>query len=221
VHEPITTAICGIPFADRLAWEHVVLVRQVGAARIDQVDAGQVVLLGDLLRAQVLLDRHRIVSAALDGGVVTHDHALLAGHAADAGDDAGCGRGVVVHLERGQLGEFEEGRAGIEQHLHAVARQQLAARDMLGAGSFAAALGERGHPGAQVVDQGLHGRRVGFEILAARIEFALDVGHCRPLLVVLTPDSRRPDRTSGLRRPRRVRTQSGSLRAAGGRGRRS
>ena len=68
--------------------KHVDLVGQVGAAGIDEVDARQVVLARDLLRAQVLLDGQRIVGAALDGRVVADDHALAAGDPADAGDDA-------------------------------------------------------------------------------------------------------------------------------------
>src|SRR5476651_1035072 len=99
------------------------------------------------LRAQMLLDRDRIIGAALVGGVVTDDDAFLAGDAADAGDDAGRRRGVgavgvLVHAVGGHLRQFEEGRAGIEQHLHAVARQQLAARDVLGRCSRAAAEGD-------------------------------------------------------------------------------
>ena len=39
--------------------EDLVLQRQEGAAGVDEVDAGQAVLERDLLRAQVLLDRHR------------------------------------------------------------------------------------------------------------------------------------------------------------------
>src|SRR5450830_1391533 len=184
--------------------EDVVLVRQVGAPRIDQVDAGQVVLLGDFLGAQVLLDRDRVVGAALDGGVVTDDHAFLAGHAAHARDDAGrrCrvrAAGFLVHVVGGQLGKFEEGSAGIEQHLDAVARQQLAPGDVLGAGGFAAALGDLGHPGAQVVDQGLHGGRIGLEIFAARIELAFDVRHSVPFMAFL--EILRPHRTSAVRRP--------------------
>jgi hypothetical protein len=73
----------------------LVLGRQVGAARIDQVDAGQAVLRRDLLRAQVLLDRHREVGAALHRGVVGHDHALDALHAADAGDHAARGTSLL------------------------------------------------------------------------------------------------------------------------------
>jgi hypothetical protein len=46
--------------------KHLGLVRQVGTAGIDQVDARQPVLSRDLLHAKVLLHRHRIVGAALD-----------------------------------------------------------------------------------------------------------------------------------------------------------
>ena len=38
---------------------------------------GRSILLGDLLGAQVLLDGHGVVRAALDGGVVGDDDALL------------------------------------------------------------------------------------------------------------------------------------------------
>ena len=86
VQEPITQAICGIAAlrhrrlvvedaAEVLAvGEHVVLQRQERAAGVDEVDARQPVVQRDLLRAQVLLDRHRVVRAALDGGVVGDDH---------------------------------------------------------------------------------------------------------------------------------------------------
>lgn len=105
--------------------EDLVLLRQEGAAGVDQVDAGQPVVQGDLLGAQVLLDRHRVVRAALDGGVVGDDHDLAAGDPADPGDDAG-GRGLaVVHAVGGQRGELQEGRSGVEQPVHAVAGSSL------------------------------------------------------------------------------------------------
>ena len=90
MHEPITTAICGMPFgrhprlveedaAEVVAvGEDLVLQRQEGAAGVDEVDAREAVLLGDLLGAQVLLDRERVVGAALHGGVVGDDDALAA-----------------------------------------------------------------------------------------------------------------------------------------------
>jgi hypothetical protein len=55
--------------------EHLGLQRQERAARVDQVDARQAVLERDLLRAHVLLHRHREVGAALHRGVVGDDHA--------------------------------------------------------------------------------------------------------------------------------------------------
>src|SRR5690606_21973084 len=54
--------------------EDVVLAWQVGAAGVDQVDAGQSVLQGDFLGAQVFFHRERVVAAAFDGGVVGDDH---------------------------------------------------------------------------------------------------------------------------------------------------
>src|SRR5690606_17038900 len=118
--------------------EHLVLQRQERTARVDEVGAGQAVLAGDLLRAQVLLDRHREVGAALDRGVVGDHHHFLALYAAYAADHAGGGRGIVVHAFGGQRRDFEEWRTRVEQGGDAVTRQQLAACDVLVAGLVAA-----------------------------------------------------------------------------------
>ena len=83
-----------------LVGKHLVLQRQKCAARIDQVDARQMILGRDLLRAQVLLDGHRIIGAALDRRIVGHDHALAAADAADTGDDAGGGHFAAIHAHR-------------------------------------------------------------------------------------------------------------------------
>ena len=56
--------------------EDLGLKREERSAGVDEVDARQAVLLGDLLSAQVLLDRQREVRAALDGRVVGDEHAL-------------------------------------------------------------------------------------------------------------------------------------------------
>src|SRR4029079_12891195 len=125
--------------------EHVVLHRQERSAGVDEVDAGQPVLQGDGLRAKVLLDRQRVVGAALDGRVVGHDHALAAVDPADAGDDRGAGDGVdvvrpgAVHPERRERAELEERAAGIEEPVDPVADQELAATGVPGAGGLAAA----------------------------------------------------------------------------------
>jgi hypothetical protein len=118
--------------------EDVGLERQEGAAGVHEIDAGQAVLLGDLLRAQVLLDGHGEVCAALDRRVVGDDHTLLSLDHTDAGDDARGGRLAVVHLPRRQRVELQEGRVGIAERLDALAGKQLVARAMLGNSILAA-----------------------------------------------------------------------------------
>jgi hypothetical protein len=88
--------------------EHLRLVRQVRAAAVYEVDAGEPVLLRDFLRAEVFLDGERVVGAALHRRVVAQDHALAAGDAADAGDHA-CARDfVIVEAVGDELADFEE-----------------------------------------------------------------------------------------------------------------
>ncbi|MNE34498.1 hypothetical protein D3C80_1282230 [compost metagenome] len=157
--------------------EHLVLARQVGAAGVDQVDARQAVLAGDGLRADVLLDGQRVVAAALHGGVVGDDHALDALDPADAGDHAGGRHVLAVHLEGGQRGEFEEGRAGVEQGVDALARQQLAARAVALLGGDAAALADAAEQGAQVVDLLAHRRAVAGELRGTGVDLGVQDGH--------------------------------------------
>ena len=88
--------------------EDLVLQGQECAAGVDEVDAREVVLLGDFLRAQMLLDGEREVRAAFDGRVVGDDHALAAFDHADAGDDAGGRRLAVVEIPRGERVQLEE-----------------------------------------------------------------------------------------------------------------
>ena len=162
--------------------EDLVLVRQVGAAAVHQVDAGQAVLARHFLRAQVLLHRQRVIGTALHGRVVADDHALDARDPADAGDNAGTGSSVaavavLVDAHRGQRRDLEEGRVGVEQHLDAVARQQLAARQVLGSRAFAAAERDGGQLGVQIIDQPPHRCSVGLEVLGADIELGGQRGH--------------------------------------------
>ena len=144
------------------------LMRQVRAARIDQIDAGQTVLAGDLLSAKMLLHGHRVIGAALDGRIVADDHHLAAFDAADAGDDAGAVDRPVIHVVRGERAEFEERRARIEQAGHAFARQQLSAPEMPFARLFRTALrngsalrpqfARKLGPGVAISPRGLRGK---------------------------------------------------------------
>ena len=161
--------------------KYIVLVRQIRSAGVDQVDAGQPVLARDLLGAQVLFYRDRVIRSALDGRVVADDHALAARDPSDAGDDAGRRCRVLVHIPRGELRQLEKWRAGIEQHLHAVARQQLAACDVLGARFRAAADRDLRDLLLEVGRLGAHRIGVGPELGTAWVEPGLEDGHrCRP-----------------------------------------
>ncbi len=157
--------------------EDLVLHRQEGAAAVNQVDAGQVILLGDLLRPQVLLDGEGIVGAALHSGVVGDDNDLAAADGADAGNDAGTGHLVGVDGVSGEGAQLQEGGAVVQQQLHALAHQQLAALGVLAACVLATALGCCSHVLTQLGGEGLVVGDVGLELVALGADMALDAGH--------------------------------------------
>ena len=158
--------------------EHLVLQRQERAARVDEVDARQSLLLRDLLCAQVLLDGHRVVGAALDGGVVADDHDRPAVHEADARDDAGAGRIAAVEPVGGERRDLEERAALVEQARDAVARQQLAARDVAVAGCLGPAERRGGEPARAARRRVRRGRRrFACAAVARGIEVRVEDGH--------------------------------------------
>ncbi len=147
--------------------EHLVLQRQKRAARIDQIDAGQTVFTRDFLRAQMLLHRDRVIGAALDRGIVGHDHALHPFDPANAGHHAGAGHGVLVHAGGRQRRDFKKRRTGIEQRIDALAHQQLATRDVFfpccGTAALRDACGQR----VQFLDLCLHRSGIAAELVGA------------------------------------------------------
>ena len=140
---------------------------------------GQPVLGRDLLRPQVLLDGQRVVRAALHGGVVGDDHAGPAGDPADAGDDAGRRRRVVVDAVGGERRQLEERRAGVDQPVDALARQQLAALTVPRDGALAAAGLHAGDAVAQVAAEGADGVGVLAEGGIVGDDAGDDAGHRR------------------------------------------
>ena len=136
--------------------EDVGLQGQECSARVDEVDARQVVLLGDLLRAQVLLDGQREVRAALHRGVVRDDHAAAALDHPDPRHDAGRRRLAVVDLPGGESVQLEEGRAGVDEQVDALTRRELAARPMALRRALAAARGDERGALPQLREQPLH-----------------------------------------------------------------
>ena len=177
VHEPITTAIWGIPAADMRAWLKKMRPKWSRSGKtsswsgrnappgVDEVEARQPVLRRDLLRAQVLLDREREVRAALDRGVVGDDDALAALDDADAGDDPGPGRLAVVHVPGGQRAELEEGGAGVDEPVDPLARGQLPARAVPLDRALTAAARDLRRALAQLGDEALHPLAPGRELV--------------------------------------------------------
>ena len=76
--------------------ENLGLMRQVRPAGIDQVDAGQPILQGDLLGPQMLLHGQREVGAALHRGVIGQDETLAPRDPTDPGDQARSRRLAVI-----------------------------------------------------------------------------------------------------------------------------
>lgn len=110
--------------------EDISLEVEEGAAGVDEVDTGEMVILGDILGAEMFFNRFGVVGTAFDSGVVGDDHDFDAGDAADAGDDTGAGGVVIVEIPSGEGGEFEEGAIGVEDGVDAVADEEFAAAEV-------------------------------------------------------------------------------------------
>src|SRR3954466_11757884 len=81
---------------------------------------------------------------------------------------------AAVHAEGGELSHLEERRARVEQLVHALTRQELAAGDMFFPGGGIAALRHSLDFASQVRDKAFHALGVGAEFSRARIDLALD-----------------------------------------------
>ena len=144
--------------------ENLVLLRQEGAAGIDHVDAGQVVLARDILRPQVLFHRHRIVGAALDGRIIGDDHAFAPRDPPHPGDDARRMHIAAIEAVGGQRRKFEKRRSRIDQEIDALARQHLATRQVPRPSRLAAAARDLIELLAEFADQRAHDFAVGRKI---------------------------------------------------------
>lgn len=122
-------------------WKDVGLVGEVGATAVDEVDAGKVVLLGDGLSAEMLLDGDGVVCAALDGAVVCDDDAGDAFDNSNTSDDTSSWDvGFRVQLMTSKRAELEESGAGIDECCNAITGKHLIPGDVLLSGLVGAAL---------------------------------------------------------------------------------
>ncbi len=149
--------------------EDLGLQGQKRAAGIHEIYAGQPVVERDLLRANVLLDGDRIVRAALDGRVVGDDEDLAPADAADAGDEPGAWRVVVVHAVRGERRELEKRRAWIDEQLDALADGLLALLAVAGEVFRAAAFARGRHTRAQLGDERRHAVAIGAVLVRSQL----------------------------------------------------
>ena len=168
--------------------EDVVLERQVRAARVDEVDARKPVLLRDLLRAQVLLDREREVGTAFDGRVVRDDHALPALDDADPRHDPGRGRLPAVDVPRGERAQLQERRAGIEEPVDPFSRRQLPASAVTLHGHLAAARCDQSGSLPKFCDERLDPRPPAHELVRTTVDMRHEQRH-QPAETVYAPVS--------------------------------
>ena len=153
------------------------LVRQVRAAAIDQIDAGQMILERHFLRAKVLLHRHREVGAALHRGIIADDQAFAAFDPAHARDETRAGGFIVVHAIGRQRADLKEGRARIQQAFDSLPRQQFAPLDMAFPGRFRPAKCRFGGFFAQFGKKRAHGRFVGGKFATGHIKAGFQNRH--------------------------------------------
>ena len=158
-------------------WKHFVLQGQVGTAGIHEVNARQRILGGDVLGAQVLLDRNGVVRSAFHRCIVHDQHAGPSGDRTDARDESGGRRLSVVQIAGRQRREFQKRRPGVQQAIDPLPRQQLTAGNVPLARSGAAALTNRLDPGAEFVHQCPHARPVGPVGNPLDVEPACQCGH--------------------------------------------
>ncbi len=147
---------------------------EVGAAGVHQVDARQAVLLGDLLGAEVLLDRQRKVRASLDRRIVGDDHALGSLDRPDPRDEPGAGCLALVAVPGGEGAQLEKGGVRIDQPFDPLPGEQLAARTMTLHGFRRPSGGD--HPGAvtELGDELLHALPPRCELRARRVDSRLE-----------------------------------------------
>ena len=78
------------------------------APGVHQINAGQVILLGNGLSAQMLFNCQGVVAAAFDGGIVSHHHTFTAVNKTNTGHYTGTGYVFAIHVMGGQLAYFKK-----------------------------------------------------------------------------------------------------------------
>jgi hypothetical protein len=149
-----------------------------GPARLDQLDQGQPVALGDLHGPQGLPEPERVGGPAAHGRVAGRDHALDPGDRADPGDAADPHR--EVGPPGGQRGQLQEGPVPVHQQLDPLPGQQLAPGPVTLHVLGAAAGPGLGQQPVQLLHQLQVGGPVGPVGVRGRVEPAPEHAHPQP-----------------------------------------
>src|SRR5690606_17111028 len=94
--------------------------------------------------------------------------------------------------------ELQKGATRVQQTVDALARQQLAAGSVLGAGRFAASLCDGGQMPAQVLDLFLHGSRIDGKVFRTWVDARFQNRHEHWLLIVVFGIVSSFERNSGM-----------------------
>ncbi len=150
--------------------EHILLVRQVRPAGIDEIDAGKPVFERNFLRPQMLLHSQRVISTTLHRCIIADDNTFAPLDAANAGNDTGGMNIAAIHIPGRHLAELKKGGAGIKELANPFAREQLATRKMLLPRAFPAAQLDGRDFFLQILNQRGHLRSICLEVIAAGVE---------------------------------------------------
>ncbi len=101
------------------------LFRQKDPAGVDQVDAWQVIVHGNLLGPDMLGDGFLDVGPALDCRVIGYDERLPSFDHPNPRDDSGGWELVVVFAEGGQRGKLQERRIRVEEQVDALTGEEF------------------------------------------------------------------------------------------------
>ena len=172
-----------------LTWKDSVLIRQINAGRIYQINDGRAITHSNFLRTQNFRDRLRPPGARLHCCVIGDNDGGAALNAAKSGDHSGGRRLPVIKIVCDQQPDFDEARPRVEQPRNPFARSQFSRAVLLVDPLGSAALPKLIFEVVQRVNQVTHVSLAG-DILSVVSRELRSFGH-RPFSVAFRPLSRR------------------------------
>lgn len=121
-------------------WKDIGLLRQKNAARVDQINARQIVFHCNFLSSQMLFDSFFNISSAFNRRVVGYNNRFPPVNNSDAGYNSGGWELIVVLVERRQLAQFQERRIGIDQPFDSFSGKEFASGFVFFDGVFRSAV---------------------------------------------------------------------------------